>query len=364
MATAKTSGSLAQRLIKAASDAAAKSGVGNRVGLLNKSEYFDKDAIFKSRIPLVNLMFSGELTGGITAGSTMVVGDSRTFKSNFCLSIVSDFMDTYKDGVCIFVDSEFGSRPAYFNNAGIDTDRVIHIPVENIEQMAFSLTSALNEASDDDKIIVFIDSISQAASKKEATDMTDGNSTQDMTRARSLNSFWRVVTPIINLRKIPLLAINSFYDDMANKYAERHIKGGKQGFLSADQIFFVTRRQEKDDKGDLAGYTFNYSVMKSRSVKEKSVFGIHVTFEGGIDKQSGLFDLMREGDFITMPTNAWYNINASTGLPPLPSNVRKADIEKDEVMDAIAKTNAFREFVWNKYSLDAGGGVVNEPAAA
>lgn len=340
--------SLVSKMIKAV-------GKGTHVDVLKDSSYFDKGPLFKSNVPVINLMFSGDFSGAISYGTTMFVGDSRTYKSNFCLKIVSEFMAKYPDSICIFVDTEFGASSAYFGTFNIDTERVVHVPITNIEQMSFQLNQMLDEVTDGEKVIVFIDSISQAASKKEAVDALDGNSVTDMTRAKSLNSFWRVINPIINLKKIPLLAINSYYDSITDKYAEKQIKGGKQGFLSSDNIFFITRSKERDEDKDLMGFTFNYKALKSRFVRENSVFPLRVTFEGGIDKYSGMFELMKEGGFIEMPINGWYNLGDISGLPKLASNVRKAEATTSMFLERILATRQFKDYAYKTYSLAAIG---------
>ena len=346
MATSSKS-SLAKRLIGA-------TGKASRAAVLSESSYFDKQGMAKHTTLIMNLLFSGTMKSGISYGTTTVVGDSRTFKSNFCLSVVADFLAQNPDSVCVYVDSEFGASRAYFSTFGIDVDRVIHVPVENIEQMTFDLVQILNEIDGDkERVCVFIDSVSQTASKKEAADAQEGNGTTDMTRARSLNSFWRVINPIANLKKIPVLAINSFYEDISNKYADKIIKGGKQGFLSSDNVFFVTRAKVKDDKTkELVGWTFNYRAMKSRFIVENSDIPITVTYDEGIDPLSGMFDLMREGGFITMPMSGWYNIGSvCTTIKPFPANVRKADIETPELIRAIAESEEFDAFVQSKFKI-------------
>lgn len=332
-------------------------GKDSRSSILTQSKFFDKKPLCTTRVPMANLLMSGLINGGITAGITMVVGDSRTFKTNMCLFIVSEYMRKYPEAICVFVDSEFGAASAYFKTFGIDTDRVMHVPVENIEQMTFECTQILNSVDKDEKVIFFIDSISQVSSKKEAADALEGKGTTDMTRARTLNSFWRIVTPMLNLRGIPMFAINSFYDDMTNKYAERHIKGGKQGFLSSDAVWFVTRSKEKDDENDLAGFTFNYAPMKSRFVKEGTKFPIRVTFEGGIDIYSGIWDLLREFDLVHMPSNAWYTVDPRLELPEYnpTDKYRKADLATPEFFDKVIKfSDAFSEACTAKYKLSEG----------
>ncbi len=348
--------SLAKKLIAA-------TGKTSRADILSQSKFFDKQPLVVISTPIVAGLLSGNLDGGLTAGSTMLVGDSRTFKSNMCLYLVSEFMEKYKDAVCVFVDSEFGAAKAYFQTFNMDLNRIVHIPVEDIEQMTFEVVQVLDAIEKGEKVVFFIDSISQVSSKKEAADALEGKGTTDMTRARTLNSFWRIVTPKLNLKDIPLLAINSFYDDMTNKYAERHIKGGKQGFLSADAVWFVSRSKEKDEENALAGFTFNYSIMKSRFVIEGSKFPVRVTFEGGIDKYSGIWDLAREFDLVQMPSNAWYKVNPAVGETMAQwvnsaSNFRKGDIENPVFFDALLKTPAFRKAFEDKYKLSGEGKMV------
>lgn len=345
--------SLASKLIKT-------TGKNSRASILTQSKFFDKKALCSTSVPLVNALFSGNFEGGLTPGSTMIVGDSRTFKTNMCLFAISEFMHTFPDSVMIFVDSEFGAAAAYFQTFGIDTDRVVHIPVEDIEQMTFEVVQILEGIEKGDKVAIMIDSVSQVSSKKEAADALEGKGTTDMTRARTLNSFWRIVTPKLNLKSIPLLAINSYYDDMTNKYAERHIKGGKQGFLSSDAVWYVSRSKEKDDDNKLAGFTFNYNIMKSRFVKEGSKFPIRVTFEGGIDKYSGIWDLARESGMIDMPSNAWYTVQPILGLPYPPTDkFRRADLDTPEFLDQVIAAKPFRDYIEKKYRLSDENGMVN-----
>ena len=326
-----------------------------KVNILSSCSFFDKDVVIHSSVYIINLMMSGRLYGpeaGIRPGLTVVVGDSRTFKTNFCLSQVKDFLDQHPNGIVIFGDCEFGAKSS-FESFGIDKDRVIHIALENIEDMKFKIVQALAEIGEGDEVMIFIDSISQIASKKEIEDALKESGAADMTRAKQLNSFFRMITPTLMIKKIPCLVINSYYDDVGNIYAEKIIKGGKQVFLSADQVFLVTRSQEKDKDGTLAGWNFNYNAMKSRYVKEKSKFTITVTYEGGINKYSGLFELAQECGIIYSEKQGFYLFNLD-GFKDGKS-YRKTQIESnDAFFQALVKDEGFNAFVTSKYALEEG----------
>jgi hypothetical protein len=115
----------------------------------------------------------------------------------------------------------------------------------------------------------------------------------------------------------------------------------------------VTRSQVKDADKVLRGWNFNYSVMKSRTVKEKSKFSIEVLYDGGINEDSGLFDAAMEAGFITAPKQGWYQIN----LPgqERASLCRRKDIEESpEFFKALVKNKDFKQYIHKKYALSAG----------
>ena len=49
------------------------------------------------------------------------------------------YMDEHEDAVLLFYDSEFGSPQSYFEQFDIDTKRVLHTPITNVEELKFDL---------------------------------------------------------------------------------------------------------------------------------------------------------------------------------------------------------------------------------
>jgi hypothetical protein len=117
-------------------------------------------------------------------------------------------MTKYPDAICLFYDSEFGITPAYLRAMGVDPDRVVHTPVQSVEQLKIDMVNQLEEIERGEKVIVFIDSIGNLASKKETEDALNEKSVADMTRAKSLKSLFRIVTPYFSIKNIPCVAVN------------------------------------------------------------------------------------------------------------------------------------------------------------
>lgn len=172
--------------------------------------FYEKDSI-PTDIPIINIALSGKTDGGLSAGLTFLAGPSKHFKSLLGLIMVKAYMSKYEDAVCLFYDSEFGITPDYITTNGIDTGRVIHIPIENVEQLRSDFAQRLECIKRGDKVIVFIDSIGNLASKKETVDAINENSAADMTRAKTMKSLWRIVTPALTSKNIPCIAVNHTY---------------------------------------------------------------------------------------------------------------------------------------------------------
>ena len=316
---------------------------------LTKSSLFKEKDEIPTAVPMVNVALSGKLNGGLTSGLTVLAGPSKHFKTAFGLLMMKAYMDKYPDAICLFYDSEFGTPEHYFSSLKIDTDRVMHIPIKNVEELKFDLVKQLEEIAVEDKVYVMIDSIGNLASKKEVDDARDEKSVADMTRAKQLKSLFRMVTPYLSMNDVPLVAVNHTYQTQ-EMFSKAVVSGGTGVYYSADNIWIIGRQQEK--KGtEIEGYNFIINVEKSRFVKEKSKIPISVTWEGGIKKWSGLLDVALEGEFVVKPTMGWYSkVNMETGVAE-ENKVRAAATETKEFWDGIIDHPKFTKYVEEKYAM-------------
>ncbi len=316
---------------------------------LTKSSLFKEKDEISTAVPMVNVALSGRLNGGLTNGLTVLAGPSKHFKTAFGLLMMKAYMDKYPDAICLFYDSEFGTPEHYFSSLKIDTDRVVHIPIKNVEELKFDLVKQLEEITIEDKVYVMIDSIGNLASKKEVDDARDEKSVADMTRAKQLKSLFRMITPYLAMKDVPLVAVNHTYQTQ-EMFSKAVVSGGTGVYYSADNIWIIGRQQEK--KGtEIEGYNFIINVEKSRFVKEKSKIPISVTWEGGIKKWSGLLDVALEGEFVVKPTMGWYSkVDMETGIAE-ESKVRSAATETKEFWDGIIDHPKFTKYVEEKYAM-------------
>ena len=317
--------------------------------VLDQSEFFAEKEVTRIDVPMMNVALSGRLDGGLASGLTVLAGPSKHFKTSFALKMASAFLDSDPEAIMLFYDSEFGSPQSYFQNFGIDTSRVLHVPITNVEELKFDLINQLEEISPDDKVIIVIDSIGNLASKKELEDAINEKSVADMSRAKALKGLFRMSTPYLTMKNIPLLAINHTYKEIG-LFPKDIVGGGTGIYYSADNIWILGRRQNKTGT-EVTGYDFIINVEKSRMVKEKSKIPISVSWDGGIERYSGLLDVALAGGFVTKPSNGWYQLVDTNSGEEIGSKVRHKDTLTEEFWTPLLEQENFRDFVSQMYSI-------------
>jgi len=316
--------------------------------VLTKSKFFNEKEMVPTNVPMMNVALSGSVDGGLSSGLTVLAGPSKHFKTSFALMMASSYLKAKPNAVMIFYDSEFGSPQAYFDQFDVDTSRVLHVPITNVEELKFDLVAQLEGLDRDDDVIIIIDSIGNLASKKELEDAKDEKSVADMSRAKAFKSLFRMTTPYLTMKNIPMIAINHTYKEIG-LFPKDVVSGGTGIYYSADNIWIIGRQQDK--KGtEIQGYHFVINVDKSRFVKEKSKIPITVSWDGGVKHYSGLLDCALAGGYATKPSNGWYAVVDQTTGEVGPKVRYDATLDESFWNPIFAETD-FKDFLKKQYQI-------------
>lgn len=332
--------SLIDRMKKAGSIKAAE--------VLSESTLFNAKDIVPTELPILNIAFSGNLDGGLVPGLTILAGQSKSFKTLLGLYCLKAYFNKYPDSICLFYDSEFGVTPDYLHANGIDGDRVLHIPIEHVEQLKFDIVKRLEEIKRGDKVFIFVDSLGNLASKKEVEDASEEKSVADMSRAKAIRSLLRIITPHLTTKDLPCIVVNHVYQEMG-LYPKTVIPGGTAVTYAANQIFVIGKSQEKDGT-DIIGYNFTINIEKSRFVREKSKLPFLVTYEQGIHKYSGLLDIAIESGRIIKPSNGWYSRVDDDGVVE-DKKWRAKETGSAEFWAPLLNSSSFKDWIKIRYQL-------------
>jgi hypothetical protein len=211
------------------------------------------------------------------------------------------------------------------------------------------MVNQLNEIERTDKVIIIIDSVGNIASKKELDDALNEKSVADMTRAKALKGLFRMITPQLTMRDVPLLAVNHTYMELG-MFPKAIVSGGTGVMYSADNVWIIGRQQDK--KGtELKGYHFIINVEKSRFVREKSKIPISVSWDGGIQKWSGLLDVALESGHVRKPKNGWYQAVVPETGEELTQNLRHVQTMNQEFWQNIFEKTDFESYIENRFKI-------------
>ena len=319
---------------------------------LTESKVYSKKDMIQTSVPMINVALSGTIDGGITPGLTMLAGPSKHFKTGFALLLASAYIKKYPDGVILFYDSEFGTPQSYFEKFNIPLDSVVHTPITDIEELKFDIVKQLEQLQRGERVMIVIDSIGNLASKKEIEDALNEKAVADMSRAKQLKSLFRMITSKLSLKDVPLIAVNHTYKEIG-MFPKDVVGGGTGSYYGADNIWILGRQQDKDGT-EIQGYHFVINVEKSRYVREKSKIPITVSYEGGINRWSGLLELAIEGGYVVKPKVGWYAVVDKETGEVGSKNYRAGDIvDNKDFWVTILKETDFATWLKNKFSLDS-----------
>lgn len=335
-----------------------KNSKSDFTSILADSKFFNDKDMVPTDVPMINVALSGSMDGGLAPGLTVLAGPSKHFKTSFALIMAAAFLKKYEDAVLLFYDSEFGSPSSYFENYGIDTKRVLHTPITNVEELKFDIVGQLEGLDRNDRVVIIIDSVGNLASKKELDDAINEKSVADMSRAKALKGLFRMTTPYLNMKNIPLIAVNHTYQEIG-LFPKAVVSGGTGIYYSADNIWILGRQQDKVGT-EIKGYHFVINVEKSRYVKEKSKIPISVSWDGGVQHYSGLLDAALSGNYVAKPSVGWYcRVDKSTGELVDPK-VREKDTLTKEFWKPIIEDTDFKQYIMNKYSIVNKSAMIDE----
>lgn len=159
---------------------------------------------------IFNCLISSDIRKGIPAGRIIQFAGPESVGKSY-LSIEA-MKNAQKAGYFIIMyDTEFAHDKQSVIKRGIDPDNFLYIPMDTVEKLKTSILNVIEEAKDNDKIMIVIDSIGNLSTTKELEDSTTGSDKKDMTRPAQLKALFRTCTIKAGLKNIPIIVVNHVY---------------------------------------------------------------------------------------------------------------------------------------------------------
>ena len=246
-----------------------------------------------------NALLSGSIYGGLPGNRiTAIAGEAATGKTFFALGIIKHFLDKDKNSGVIFFESENAVSKEMIENRGVDSTRVVVVPVSTVQEFRSQSIKILDkyleqEEKDRQPLMFVLDSLGMLSTTKEMEDTAEGKETRDMTRAQIVKSTFRVLTLKLGQANVPLLMTNHTYDVIGSMFPQKEMGGGSGLKYAASTIIYLGKRKEKLGT-EIIGNIIHCKIYKSRITKENAKVDVKLTYKHGLDKHYGLLELGEE----------------------------------------------------------------------
>ena len=297
---------------------------------------------------IFNALVSGSLFGGLPSNKvTALAGESSTGKTFFALSVVRNFLRDNPTGGVIYFESESAISREMIEERGIDSNRMIMMPVATIEEFRTQacriLDKYMKEPKDERVPMLFVlDSLGMLSTSKEMEDIANDKQVRDMTKSQLIKGAFRVLTLKLGQANVPMVVTNHTYDVIGSYVPTKEMGGGTGLKYAASTIIYLSKSKERDSKKEVVGNIIKCEAKKSRLTREGSKVATRLFFdERGLDKYYGLLELGEEHGVFKRSGNRIV-INESSVYP----SAILADPEKyftPEVMEQLEEA-ARKEF--------------------
>ncbi len=211
--------------------------------------------------------------------------------------MVKQFLTDNPSGGVLYFESESALTKDMIEERGIDSKRMIILPVTTIQEFTHQAVKIVENHTEDRPIMMCLDSLGMLSTTKEVGDISEGKETKDMTRAQLVKGAFRVLTLKLGKAGIPLLVTNHTYKQVGTMFPQDVMGGGSGIQYAASTIVFLSKRKEKDGT-DVVGNVIHCKNYKSRLTKENKKVDVLLRYDQGLNRHYGLLTLAEEAGII------------------------------------------------------------------
>ena len=262
---------------------------------------------------VLNALLSGSIYGGLPNNKiSCLAGDPATGKTFYAIGIARQFLDSNKDGIVIYFDTEQAVTKDMFTSRGVDVKRVAVVPVATIEEFKTQSLKIVNEVietpeEDRKPMFMILDSLGMLSTEKEMNDSAEGKNVRDMTKAQQTKATFRVLTMKLGKANIPMLLTNHTYQVIGSYVPTKDLGGGVGLKYAASTIVLLSKSKDKTEDGVIGNFIkcTNY---KNRFTKENMQVETRLNYNSGLSRFYGLTDL-------AMKYNIFKKVSTRVELP-------------------------------------------------
>ncbi len=211
----------------------------------------DVDGYIDTGSYIFNALVSGDIYRGIPSNKiTALAGESATGKTFFALGMVQKFLEDNPEGNVVYFESESALTQEMLEERGIDTSRILLVPVTTIEEFRTQAVNIIDGfekgKKGDEKLFFVLDSLGMLSTIKETEDIGSCKNVRDMTKAQVIKGTFRVLTLKLGKVGIPMIVTNHTYDVIGSMFQQKEMGGGSGLNYAAYSINYISKKKEND----------------------------------------------------------------------------------------------------------------------
>lgn len=291
----------------------------------------------------LNYIISGSLRGGYSSGLvTELFGDPSTGKTLLMMVAAANIQK--EGGIVVVADVERRWDWDFAKVHGVNPGAVLKHSPETVEQWSIETDEILDEImgkEPDKKILFILDSIGSLSTYWEMENV--GVKEDQGKKAKRLKAAMRVIPKKLSKANAILLASNHVIENPQQQYGPKGYAPGGKGFPFQSSIRLELIRPlpiTPEGKSRPIGATLRIKCAKNSICPPFGEVDVNITWSGGMQRFSGLVDMMLDLDIIHQPSQGWYQYK--DGRKFRAGEVEKVITEYPEILeDPLWKKNYF-----------------------
>ena len=259
---------------------------------------------------ILDLAVSNRPDGGLAAGRITEIngleGSGKSLIGAHALAATQR-----KGGLAVYIDTESAVSSEFLQAIGIDTDKMLYIHLETVEDIfdtVETIVTKIRESDKDKLVTILVDSLAAASTKVEmdADFDKDGWATS---KAIVLSKAMRKITQMIARQKVCLIFTNQLRQKMGVMFGDPWTTSGGKAlpFHSSTRIRLKNMGQIKDTKKNTLGMKARAQIIKNRLGPPLRHADFNLYFDSGIDDKGSWLQVMKDHKLVKV-AGAWYTI--------------------------------------------------------
>ena len=264
---------------------------------------------------ILDLAVSNRPDGGLAAGRITEIngleGSGKSLIGAHALAATQR-----KGGLAVYIDTESAVSSEFLQAIGIDTDKMLYIHLETVEDIfdtVETIVTKIRESDKDKLVTILVDSLAAASTKVEmdADFDKDGWATS---KAIVLSKAMRKITQMIARQKVCLIFTNQLRQKMGVMFGDPWTTSGGKAlpFHASTRIRLKNMGQIKDTGKNVLGMKCRAQIVKNRLGPPLRHADYDMYFDRGIDNYGAWLTVLKEHKLIKSG-GAWYTLTDQNG---------------------------------------------------